>query len=127
LFLKEDDTNLTISLEMLIIIFNDKSIMTQGLLCIAKLVQNLSKPKVSWYTCWIEFDAVLEVLFSFVEIATVCKLGGQMDAGTEVTLVVEEALLEVVDRVLEFFDSFILAAKMEMSLEVDLSICIAIL
>ena len=127
MFLKEDDTDLAISLEMLIIIFNDKSIMTQGLLCIAKLVQNLAKPKVSWYTCWIEFDAVLEVLFSFVEIATVCKLGGQMDAGTEVTLVVEEALLEVIDGVLEFFDSFILTAKMEMSLEVDLSICIAIL
>jgi hypothetical protein len=116
LFFKEDDTDLTISLEMLIIIFNDKSIVTQRLLCIAKLVQNLSKPKVSRYTCWVEFNAVLEVLLSFVEITTVCKLGSQMDACAKVALVVKQTLLEVVYRVLEFFDSFILATKMEMSL-----------
>lgn len=101
---------------MLIIMFDDEAIMFQGLLSVSKLVQDLSQPKVCWHTIRIEFDAVLEVFLSLVEVTAVRKLGSQMYACSKVTLIIKQALLEMIDGILELLDPLVLASNVEVSL-----------
>jgi hypothetical protein len=91
--------------------------MLQSLFNLLKLMKNLPKSKMCWHAGWVKLDAVSEVFLRFEKITAVCELGGEMDAGAEVALVDGEALFEMVYRLLELFNSLILAPKVKVSLQ----------
>ena len=84
---------------MINIIFDHKLIVLQGLwlVLLAVLMEHLSQPKVDRDACWVELEAMLEVLLGLRHLVGVGQLRCQMDAGAKVRLVVQEALLEEVD------------------------------
>jgi hypothetical protein len=86
-FLKVDDTNLTMGLVVILVVLDDESVMFQGFIGQSKLLENLSKTKMSWNTGWVELDSMLKVLLCSVEVSAVCELGGQVNTGTKVGLV----------------------------------------
>lgn len=81
-------------------------------------MQDFTKSKVSRHAGWLQFDAVAEVLFSFLVVTTVGKLGCQVDARAEVRLVEKQALFEVIDGKLEIFKFFVLTAQKEVGVDI---------
>ena len=65
---------------------------------------------------------MLEVLLSLGHLIRVGKLGGQMDAGSKMRLIVEQALLEIVDWLLELFFPLLNAPELELSNNVQLGV-----
>lgn len=80
---------------------------------------DLTKAKVRRHRLLIQLDAVFEVLLGFTVLANVGQLGRQVNASTEVSLIVQQALLKVVDGRAKFLALLILAAKIEVTLQVD--------
>ena len=65
---------------------------------------------------------MLEVLLSLGHLIRVGELGGQMDAGSKMRLIVEQALLEIVDWLLELFFPLLNAPELELSNNVQLGV-----
>jgi hypothetical protein len=66
------------------------------ILVLLELMQDFSETEVCWNALRFQFAAMLEVLLSLREVTRVSQLRSQVDASTEVRLVVEKYLLEVV-------------------------------
>ena len=120
LLLEIDASNLAKCLEMCGVVVDDKSVVLDGVLDMLELMEDLSKAKVSWYTHRIKLDAVSKVFLRLEEVTRVSKLCGQMNACSKVTLIMEQALLEMVDGLFELLELFKLASDMEVSLKVAL-------
>jgi len=120
LLLEIDASNLAKCLEMCWVVVDDKSVVLDGVLDMLELMEDLSKAKVSWYTHRIKLDAVSKVFLRLKEVTRVSKLCGQMNACSKVTLIMEQALLEMVDGLFELLELFKLASDMEVSLKVAL-------
>jgi len=120
LLLEIDASNLAKCLEMCWVVVDDKSVVLDGVLDMLELMEDLSKAKVSWYTHRIKLDAVSKVFLRLEEVTRVSKLCGQMNACSKVTLIMEQALLEMVDGLFELLELFKLASDMEVSLKVAL-------
>jgi hypothetical protein len=117
---KVNTTDLAESFEVCRVVINDKAVMFDSVICLVKLMQNLAKTEMSRHTHRIQLDAVSKILFSLVEVSGVCKLSSEMNACTEVALVVQQTLFKVIDRLFELLQFFELTANVEVSLKIAL-------
>lgn len=102
------------------VVFNHEPVVLNCILSLVELMQNLTQAEVSWDRHWIELDTVSEVLLSLEEISTVGQLRRKMNTSSEVALVKQQALLEVIDALFKLLDPFILASNMEVSDQIHL-------
>ena len=100
---------------MIWVTFDYESVMLKSFTVVFELSKNLAETEVSRHTKRIEFDAVSEILLSFQEVSSVCKLSRQVDARPKVLLVKQQALLEMEHTQLELLDLLILTAQVEVS------------
>lgn len=63
--LEINNTDLSISLVVLIIILHNKFVVFERLMGQIVLMQDFTKTKVRWDTCGVELDAMFEILFGF--------------------------------------------------------------
>ena len=101
---------------MLWIVVHNVFVMQQGVakMVDSVLVQNFSQPEVGRYRDWVELNAVLEVLFSLLHLASVCQLCGQMDTSPKMRLIEQQALFETRNGLLKLLSAFVEAPKIKL-------------
>lgn len=102
------------------VVVNNKTVVLNGVIGLLELMEDLAQAEMSRHAHGVKFYAVAEILFGLVEVARVCKLCGQMNTSAKVALVVQQTLLEMVNRLLKLLELLKLAPNMEMSLQVAL-------
>ena len=99
---------------MVWVVVEDVFEMFDCLFILVKLVQNFGEAKVSWNALRFQFNAVSEILLSFLELTGVGQLSGQVNGRAKMCLVLQKYLLEMIYGLLQLLLPFIGATKVEM-------------
>ena len=67
-------------LKPFVCILDYKAIVLKSIICHFKLLKDLTEAEMCWNTYRVELDTMSEILFSLVEVSTISKLCGQMNA-----------------------------------------------
>lgn len=102
------------SLEILMIFFNDKQKMWNWCIFIFRiLLQSFGHTKIGIHRIWINSESMFEILDCSLSLCQVCKQVSQMNACTEVVLVDLEAFLVVQEALLKLLLKLISLSQIE--------------